>query len=529
VSHPSPAAVPPQPRPAAATRVAVNTLSNYARFGVSMAVWFFLTPAMVHGLGEQEYGLWSLVYSVVGFFSLLDLGMGTGVVKCVAEATGNGDAGRRNRMLSTYAAAYGGVALAAALILGVLSLVFNRVFSIPAEAHGRALAALWLIGLRAVVLAFPLSLFRGILYGQQRLVLLNALQALSLVAYGVGGLLALRYGAGVVALAAIGLASMLLEHALYAVFAWRRTPGLALSPRLVDTSLLREAVSLSVSQLLIAVSGLAMLRTDPVVIQLAIGLSAVGVYAVALKAAENGFMLVKQFVNALSPLIAQLHGGGRSERLREVLVSGTRFACVPAVLLAVGCYVLGGRALVLWVGPGFEGAGPVMSVLVTAMALAVPQMMVFSLLTYTDRHRLPARASVAAAVLNLALTLLLVRPLGLLGVALGTLLATLIVDVFWVLGSGCRELGVPYAGYLREGILPALVPGALQWAITAALVALRPPASLLEVVGYGLPGVAAYLALFWRVGLGDEERRWLLARLTRRRPSPLPLSQEQPA
>ena len=507
--------------PSAATRVAVNTLANYARFAVSTLVWVLLTPRMVHGFGEQDYGLWSLVYSVVGFFSLLDLGMGTGVVKCVAESGGTGDVDRRNRMVSTYAAAYAGVALAAAAILGILSLAFNRLFSIPAEAHGRALATLWIIGLRAVVLAFPLSLFRGILYGQQSLLLLNLLQAASTVAYGIGAAVALAGGHGVVAVAVVSLLSMLLEHGLYAAFAWRRTPGLRIAPALVDPRLLREAASLSVSQLLIAVSGLALLRTDPVVIQLFLGLSAVGVYTIALKAAENGFVLVKQFVNALSPLVAHLHGARRADRVQEVLVAGTRLALVPAALLAAGVAALGGRALVLWVGPEFAAGTWPMILLVVSMTLTVPQMMVFSVLTYTDRHGLPAKASIAAAALNVVLTLALVKPLGLVGVALGTLGATLVVDVVWVLGRGCREIGVPHATYVREALLPPLWPALAQWAVTAALTAARPPATLVELVAYGVPGAVLYLAIFRATGLGRFEREWMAARLRRRAPLPV--------
>jgi len=501
--------------PGPATRIAVNTLSNYARFAVSVGVWFVLTPAMVQGLGPSEYGLWSLVYSVVGFFSLLDLGMGTGVVKCVAEATGSGDLDRRNRMLSTYAVAYATVAAIAVVVLGVLALFFNRLFSIPEDARGRAIAVLWLVGLRAVVLAFPLSLFRGVLFGGQRLLLLNSLQAASLLAYGFGAMAALARGGGIVALAVIGLVAMLAEHALYALFAARGTLGLALSLRLVEPSLLREAMSLSVSQVLIAASGLILLRTDPIVIQLVLGLSAVGVYAVALKVAENGFVLVKQFVNALAPLVAQLHGAGRAGALREVLLTGTRLACVPAVLLAVGAFALGGRALELWVGPEMRAAAPVLTVLMVSMALTVPQMVVFSLLTYTDRHRLPAQASVLAALINLGVTLALVKPLGLVGVAFGTLLATLVVDVAWVLRRGCRELGVPGGVYLREGLRPLLLPGFAQWALTAGLVAMRAPASLGAVLLYGAPGVLAFAAVFWRTGLRPAQRETILNRLRR--------------
>ncbi len=487
-------------------RLAAGTLASYARFAVSLAVWFFLTPRMIGALGAEDYGLWSLAFSAVGFFSLLELGLGTGVVKCAAEADGSGALELRNRRLSTYAAASLVLGLVALVALAVLAGYFGQIFSIPAGARGRAVACLWLVGLRSVVLAFPLGLFRSLLFGQQRVGLVNVIQAMATLVQGLATWLALARDAGVVGVAALALVAMLGEHAAYAWWAWRLTPGLRLSPALVDARHLREALSLSVAQLLIALSGLLLLRTDPLVIQVFLGLQAVTLYAVALKVAENGFVLVKQFVNALTPLVAELHGASDQAGLRRVLVAGTRVALLPAAALAAGVATLGRQALELWLGPAFAPAAPVMAVLVAAMALTVPQMVVFGLMTYTGRHALPARAAVAAAVVNLGASLVLVRVWGLLGVALGTLAATLLVDVAYVLRRGCLELDVAPAAYARQALLPPLTAGLAQAAATLAATLLWRPASWMDLALVSLPGAGAFAACAWRLALEPPER-----------------------
>ena len=308
------------------------------------------------------------------------------------------------------------------------------------------------------------------------------------------------YGAGLMTLAILSLAAMLLEHAAYVALAFRWTPQLHVSMSLVD---LRPAMGLGVAQMLIALSGLIRLRTDPVIVQLFIGLPAVAAYTIALRVAEQGFLAIKQFIYTLSPVVARLHGQKNEGMLRVVLLTGTKIGMVPAALLVGVTVPLGQPALAFWVGPELAIVAPTMTVLVVAMALAVPREVVFNLFVYTGRHRLPGLAAIVGAGLNLVATLLLVRPFGLLGVAMGTLISTLVVDVGWVSVFACRLYQVRYRDYWRAALLPA-VP---QIAITLLLVRGYPPSSLFAVLLYTLPGVAAYLGAFWMAGLSADERR----------------------
>ena len=57
-------------------QVVLNTASNYARFALNVLIWLVLTPYMINKLGKEAFGLWSLIFSVVGFLGLMDMGFG---------------------------------------------------------------------------------------------------------------------------------------------------------------------------------------------------------------------------------------------------------------------------------------------------------------------------------------------------------------------------------------------------------------------------------------------------------------------
>ncbi|MBX7187493.1 MAG: polysaccharide biosynthesis C-terminal domain-containing protein [Vicinamibacteria bacterium] len=496
-------------------RVAWGTFASLGRIGVTFAVWFLLTPFMIHSLGAEGYGLWSLLFSMVGFLSLLDLGTGAGVVRCVAETRGHGRLHERDEALSTYLASSLVLSLIGVLGIGAMDLWALPALGIPTGALPIARTALWLVGLRSFILAVPLGFVRGVLFGENRLVALNVAQAVSTV---IGGLLTagvLALGAGVRGVAWAGLLGMLIEHLFYLRLALPYLRGMRLSWRRVTLRALRRASSLGLAQLMIAASGLVLLRTDPLIVQAFFGMAAVSMYAVAMKVAENTFLIIKQFVNALSPLIAEWHAAGKTTELRELMVRATRLAGIPAALIG-GAAIGGGSSLLrLWLGPEFEAAALPMRILVLSMVLTVPQMVVFGLLTYSDRHHLPARASVVAALVNLALSLLLVRPFGLSGVALGTLGATAIVDVVYVLRSGTSAFGLSFPELARRALLPTWTPLVLLSAFLAVWFQAAPPRNLVDFALKTGIGMSLGALLLGRLALEPEERALILGKMQR--------------
>ncbi len=496
-------------------RLILNAVSNYAQTLLSTVVFFFFTPYMIRMVGSEHFALWSLVFSVLGFFGLMDFGFATSVVKYVAEARGSGDLDRRNRILSTIAVVYALVSLVATLAIILLSLWFDGLFRIPAREHGTAMALLWILGVRTVTLGLPLAMFRGILFGEQRISLINGLQAVAVLAYALLGWWVLAHGYGVVGLAWVNLLCLFVDHGWFVWSAFRLTPQLRITPRLADRRLLKEITGFSASQLIINVAGLILLRTDPIIVQLTLGLQSVALYAIALRLSETMFLLSKQMVNVLSPYVAELKGQGDEARIREVLLRASRFALAIPLLLAVVIWCLGDLLLTAWVGPAFRAAASVLAVLSAAMTLAMLQEVASIVLSMTGRHRITAKAAALGAVVNVISSVALALWLGLIGVALGTLVTAVCVNVGVTIRLACRCYAVRLRDYLRLVVLPPVTPALCQAAVTLMIRRYLHPSSMGEVLLAAIPGVLTYAAAFYRWGLRADERERIGARLRR--------------
>src|SRR5262245_36324127 len=81
-------------------RILINAAANWIGFAANIAVAFFLCPILVHGLGQERYGLWSLVESVLVYLTLLDLGIAASVVRYTARFDAIGEKDNVNRVFS---------------------------------------------------------------------------------------------------------------------------------------------------------------------------------------------------------------------------------------------------------------------------------------------------------------------------------------------------------------------------------------------------------------------------------------------
>src|SRR6516164_5380032 len=88
-----------------------NIGSSWFGLGVSLAVGFFLSPYILHRLGDDAFGLWILVFSFTGYYGLFDLGIRSSIVKYVAQYTAANDHEGLARVINTSLFTYSCVAL----------------------------------------------------------------------------------------------------------------------------------------------------------------------------------------------------------------------------------------------------------------------------------------------------------------------------------------------------------------------------------------------------------------------------------
>ena len=162
--------------------VARNSLYNFLTQVAVSFVAFVSIPFIVRRMGEEAFGLLTLIWMVVGYLSVLDFGVGQASVKYLAEQIGRGDIQKANSIVGvSVLVSFGLGLLASCFMLLMVPLFLDHVFEVPVSLYPVALSSLQWITL-AIPFIMVQGAFRAVPMALQRFDLLNLVQ-------GAGGLL----------------------------------------------------------------------------------------------------------------------------------------------------------------------------------------------------------------------------------------------------------------------------------------------------------------------------------------------------
>jgi O-antigen/teichoic acid export membrane protein len=323
---------------------------------------------------------------------------------------------------------------------------------------------------------------------------------------GAATYLLLTAGYGVVPLVAATASINILSYAAYAMAARRAFPQMQIAVRRFSPSRVREVTAFSMYLFLIGIAAQVGMHVHTPILGAYLGTSAIAVYAVAYRLAEYQRQLCGQFSGFLFPLIVRYHAQNDATALRGTLVEGTRIGLGLATLAALGLIVFGDELIRIWMGRGFEAAVVPLYVLAIAGIVMVAQGPTGTILLGTGRHRLVAGASISESALNVGTMIALIGWLGLPGVAIGTAVPYIILNVFLLIPAACRAVDIPLSRFVRSAVVPTVVAVIPAAAVGILLRRAAPPESIVLLLGEGALVALVFATAFWTLGLSGEER-----------------------
>ena len=96
-----------------------NTLYNLLGLGLPLVVAIVTIPVLIASLGIDRFGILTLIWAVVSYFGLFDLGMGRALTRHLAETWAQGDKEQAERLVSTGLVVMAGLGFAAGILLAL--------------------------------------------------------------------------------------------------------------------------------------------------------------------------------------------------------------------------------------------------------------------------------------------------------------------------------------------------------------------------------------------------------------------------
>ncbi len=433
---PLPAAT--SPRGASLTQgITRNTVFNLLGWIWPIALSLVTLPYILRRLGNDAYGVFSIVSIVAGYLGLLNGPVAMGNVRFMAEAYA------RQQWPDLREATMTGLAINVALsALGSLVMCLaadplaRNVFAIPYDLVGSAIVALrlaalsfFLNGVVATLQGVPVAMRRYDIRNQVGLVA-GTLNTLAIV-------LALWWGWGLLGAVVAQVVSSALSLVFFAIVAWlllRKLPMAGRRPLVHATQVRRLA---GFSSLLFAgqVFSQIGLQVDRTLVGMLLGMSAMTYYTVPTRITDKVPGLMSTFSTVLYPLSSEAVATGRLDELRKLYQEMVRLLLFFSALIAALLIVLSKDLLALWIGPEFAAnSWLVLALLAAGVVWRSSGSVAYQVCNGMGRADINLIASVGTAVFLVVPVLILSPRWGAPGVALGVfiglLMANLAYDLF---------------------------------------------------------------------------------------------------
>jgi O-antigen/teichoic acid export membrane protein len=425
-----------------------------------------LLPVLFRCMDREELGLWMLLGGSYASLGLLGFGFAPILTRHIALAKGRSGADPDAALTDETRQHIADLVVTGRAVLRVLAVVsffvalglgalFVENLDLQRVRPGTVVVA-WVVmclGYATVVWVSYLDCWlTGLGYAGLSTLIACALSILTLLA-NIGAVL---LGGGLLALAIILIASGLVQRYLLLCLLRRRRPEVLELHGRWDGRLARALLKPALLFWLSTQGAFLILQTDAYFIALMRSPSEVPNYRASYQVVYSFHQVAAVVATMSAVFLSQVWRAGDLALFHRLVLGNARVGMVIMAAGAAFVLTVGREAIELWLGPGSFLSYTLLAVFCVTLTLETQQAILMACARATEDERYTV-CTLAAAGLNLGLTWLLIQWLGLLGVALGTLLAQLLTTNWYAVVRPLARMQVPVLTYARQVLGPWLL------------------------------------------------------------------------
>ncbi|MCL4538407.1 MAG: flippase [Bacteroidetes bacterium] len=494
--------------------LAKNTLLNFAVQAVMIPLAVVSIPILIRRLGSDTFGILSMIWVFVGYFALLDFGMGKTVTKYVAESLAKGERKKAWRIVwvSMFVSLLIGVVLMT-LVGGFAGFLSHKLFTGKSINYPEVRA-----GLLIAAGTLPFVLGQGILRAQlmaiQRFDVANLVQASFGVAQWVGAIVLVELGFGLIGILFYTLILRMMSVGVLLFVVHRTSEGFLDEFILGDLGILKGLIGYSSWIALMQMVSPVLIYADRFFLSSFVSTTKATFLIVPYEMVSRFQIIPMALTTTLFPAFTERHTlEGMRESMETLYRRSIKYIFLVMLPLTLICLVFAHDILRIWVGAEFASqsslAFQVFAVGFLMNAVAFIPSVTLQAVGRPDRV---AKLQLAELPFYLACCIFAIPAFGVNGAAIGNA-ARMGVDMALLLFLARRELGKSYSRLDFRSISRMAVP-ALFLCGGAFIIDLVPGGLVFKIVGI-LCLLIAYLGVVYYFTFDNSERDFLGSSVSR--------------
>ncbi len=440
------------------SQLKAGALLSYLTVFVNIAAGLLYTPWMIKSIGNGHYGLYTLSVAVINLF-LMDFGLGSAVSKFLSRYYAcNDQAGARDFLGVAYKI-YGGLSAIAFLVLTGVYFFIDAIYVKLTPDEIAVFKQLYIIISAYSVISFPFLSLNGILLSNEKFIALkmcNLIQkvfTVTLIAF------ALILGYGVYALVAVNAAGCLIFTGIKLVIV--RKANVKVNMRCRKKGLAKDIFAYSLWITVAQLASRCIFLITPTILGIFLGSWEITIFGLASTLEGYTYVFADSMNGMLMPSVTRLVAkGGDSGALTDLMIKVGRLQVYLIGLIVIGFACVGQSFVINWMGEDYALVYACALLMMLPGLLDMPQQIGRTAVQVADHAKLQAYIYAVMAIVNIAMSAVLSKYLGVMGACVSIFLAYMMRS----LGMNIvyhKALHIDVLKYFRDAYARWLVPAAI--------------------------------------------------------------------
>ena len=464
-------------------------------------------------LGQSEYGLYSLVSSIISYLTIFDLGFGNAIIIYTTRYRANGDKEKEQKLHGMFFIIYTIIGLVAGIVGTILYFNTDIIFgNTMTDAEIQTAQKLMFILLINLILTFPLSIFSSIITAYEKFVFAKVLNILRIILTPLIMIPLLLTGHKSLILVIV-ITILNISTLLTNMYFCLKKLKIKLKFGKIDFKLLKEIFSYSFYIFLNTIIDKINWNVDQFILGAVSGTVAVAVYSVAAQINNMYLHFSTAISGVLLPKVTQMEARHASnEEFTKLFIKTGRMQFIILALIVTGFVLFGQQFIMWWAGPGYEQSYIICCILMIPILVPLIQNVGLSILQAKNLYKNRTRMFIFIAIGNIIISIFLAKLYGGIGAALGTAISQIIGQIIILNIYYHKKVKLNMISFWKQ-IFKMSIPVFISFIIGIIFRSIWTTESMVVFGTQIIIYVIIYGSFMWLLGLTQEEKMKLMTPL----------------
>lgn len=480
---------------------------SYVAIAINIVTGLLYTPWMIHSIGRENFGLYTLAMSVISLF-VFDFGLSSAVTRFIAMYLAEGRQDKADNCLGLVYRLYLIIDVVLFLILVGVFFFIPQIYKELSPDEIQKFEVVYCVAALYSVISFPFIPVNGVLTAHEKFIQLKICDVAHKLIIVVAMSACLLMGGGLYSLVIVNAAAGVLTI-LFKLYCIRRYTPQSVSLHYSNKSEFREILGFSGWVTVIAVAQRCVFNLAPSILGALSGSTAIAILGIAITLEGYTYTFSSAINGMFLPKVSRIVADGEGDVLPLMIRVG-RIMIYVISLIVFGVVILGRDFIQLWVGPDFNESYFCAVLIILPSLLQLPQDIGIQTIYAKNKVRKLSTVYLVMAATNIAGAIILTPSLGALGICISICIAYIIrtigMDVIFY-----RDLNIDVFAFFRETIVKMAMPLALTLIIGFGFYYMIPLHSWVGLVVKGCLFVLGYCVVMFTMSMNSAEKELLVS------------------